>query len=268
MSVYYKENPEWFKQAVQSMLDQSIKPSEFVIICDGQLTHSLDAIIHHFVKTNKKLFKIIRLDKNVGLGPALRRGILECSNELIARMDSDDYCKDNRIKKQLDALADDPELDMVGTNVEEFYGSVNNIISHVILPENNEDIIRFSKRRCPFRHPSLLYKKSSILKVGNYREYYLFEDYDLYIRLIKNGAKSKNIQEPLTYMRISKDFYKRRGGLRYANSIVKFKTEQYKTGYFSLFDYVISTIPHVIICLSPNFVRDIFYKTFLRKRAK
>ena len=264
MSVYYKENPEWFSYAIDSMLNQTVKPSEFVIVCDGPLTKKLDKIIEHKITAHKKLFKIICLPENVGLGLALARGIEECSNEFIARMDSDDYCKSNRVEKQFKEFKKTPSLGMVGTNVEEFQDDIKNVKCHVVLPEDNEDIVKFSKKRCPFRHPSLLYKKSAVLKAGNYRNYYLFEDYDIYVRMIKNGCKCKNIQEPLTYMRISDDFFKRRGGLKYAKSMLKFKNEQLRSGFFTLSDYLIATPTHLIVCLVPNFTRDLIYRKLLR----
>ena len=114
----------------------------------------------------------------------------------------------------------------------------------------------------------MLYKKSEVLKAGNYREFYLCEDYDLYVRMLTAGCKCYNIQEPLVYMRIGKDFYKRRGGWKYMKTILKFKNEQLKTGYFSLFDYMRSTIPHIIVCLLPNSLRDWIYRNLLRKKEK
>ena len=106
------------------------------------------------------------------------------------------------------------------------------------------------------------------MKAGNYREFYLCEDYDIYISMLKSGCKCYNIQKPLVYMRIGKDFYKRRGGIKYMKSILKFKNEQLHTGYFSLLDYLKSTIPHIIVCLMPNAVRDYIYRNFLRKKSK
>lgn len=264
MSVYKKEKPEWFSYAIDSMLNQTIKPSEFVIVCDGPLTKGLDKVIEEKQKKNNKLFKIVCLKKNAGLGPALARGVNECSNEFIARMDSDDYCKSDRVEKQFAEFNEDPTLGLVGTNVEEFNGDIKNVISHVVLPETNEQILAFSKKRCPFRHPSLLYKKSAVLKAGNYRKYHLFEDYDIYVRMIETGCKCKNIQEPLTYMRINDDFYKRRGGLKYAKSILRFKNEQLRKGYFNFFNYLESTIPHIAVCFMPNKMRDFTYRKFLR----
>lgn len=268
MSVYYKEKPEWLEYSINSMLKQTIFPDEFVLVEDGPLTKELDSVIDKFVKKYPKLFKLVKIKNNGGLGPALELGIIKCSNEFIARMDSDDYSKPDRIEKQFEIYNKYPDLELVGTNVEEFEGSIENINCHVVLPETHEDIYKFSKRRCPFRHPSLLYKKSAVLRAGNYREFYLCEDYDLYVRLLSTGCKCYNIQEPLVYMRIGKDFYKRRGGWKYMKTILKFKNEQLKTGYFSFFDYLRSTIPHIIVCLLPNNLRDWIYRNLLRKKNK
>ena len=268
MSVYYKEKPEWLDYSIDSMFKQTILPDEFILVEDGPLTEELDKVVEKWTQKEKGIFKVLKIEKNGGLGPALEKGILECKNEFIARMDSDDYSMPDRIEKQFKMFESDPELGLVGSNVEEFEGTIENINCSVILPENHDSIYKFSKKRCPFRHPSLLYKKSEILKAGNYREFYLCEDYDLYVRLLRSGCKCYNIQEPLVYMRIGEDFYKRRGGWKYMKTILKFKNEQLKTGYFSLKDYLVSTVPHIIICLAPNFIRDWFYRNLLRKKRK
>lgn len=268
MSVYYKEKPEWLSYSIQSMLDQTLFPDEFVLVKDGPLTSELDSVIDAFRKKYPKLFNIIELKENMGLGPALQIGIENCKNEYIARMDSDDYSVPNRIEKQFEMFEKYPELGLVGTNVEEFEDSIENVNCHVILPELHDEIYKFSKKRCPFRHPSLLYKKSEVLKAGNYRKFYLCEDYDLYVRMLRAGCKCYNIQEPLVYMRIGSDFYKRRGGSRYMKTILKFKNEQLKIGYFSLGDYLKSTIPHIVVCLMPNKMRDWVYRNLLRKKQR
>lgn len=268
MSVYYKENASYLDYSIDSMLKQSIFPNEFVIVKDGKLTNDLDKIIEKYSNKYPELFKVVELEKNMGLGEALRVGILNCKYEFIARMDSDDYSVPDRIEKEFTIFEKMPELGLVGSNVEEFEDEIENIKCHVVLPETNEQIEKFSKKRCPFRHPSLLYKKSEVINAGNYRTFYLCEDYDLYIRMIKNNCKCYNIQEPLVFMRISEDFYKRRGGWKYMKTILKFKSEQLKTGYFSVFDFLITTIPHIIVCLMPNKLRDYIYRNFLRKKVK
>ena len=265
MSVYYKENPEWFQSSIASIFAQTVQPDEFILIEDGPLTPELDSVAEQYRSKYPSIFKIVPLEKNGGLGPAHRLGVEKCSNEYKARMDSDDYCKPNRIEKELDVFLQDPTLGMVGTNVIEFIGSPDNCVSKVVLPETYDEIRTFSKKRNPFRHPSIIFKKSAVLAAGNYREYYLFEDYDMWVRMIRSGCKCYNIQEFLTYMRISDDFYKRRGGIKYLKSIYRFKKEQYAVGYVTYPEFLKSFVPHAIVCLMPNTVRDYIYRHFLRK---
>ena len=265
MSVYYKENAKWFEESIQSMFMQTIQPKEFVLVEDGKLTEELENVVKKYKKKYPKIMKVVKLDENVGLGPALQRGVKECSCEYIARMDSDDYSVPNRIEKEFEIFEKDSTIGMVGSNVSEFIDNIQNVICNVVLPEENEDIIRFSKKRNPFRHPSVMFKKSEVIKAENYREYYLCEDYDMWLRMIRNNCKCYNIQENLVYMRISDDFYKRRGGIKYLKSINKFKKEQMTLGYFTKMEYLKSIIPHAIVCLMPNFMRDLIYKKLLRK---
>lgn len=265
MSVYYKENAKWFEESIQSMFMQTIQPKEFVLVEDGKLTEELENVVKKYKKKYPKIMKVVKLDENVGLGPALQRGVKECSCEYIARMDSDDYSVPNRIEKEFEIFEKDSTIGMVGSNVSEFIDNIQNVICNVVLPEKNEDIIKFSKKRNPFRHPSIMFKKSEVIKAGNYREYYLCEDYDMWLRMIRSNCKCYNIQENLVYMRISDDFYKRRGGIKYLKSINKFKKEQMSVGYFTKMEYLKSIIPHAIVCLMPNFMRDLIYKKLLRE---
>lgn len=264
MSVYYKENPNWFDESIESMINQTIFPDEFVIVKDGKLTKELDLVIDKYIEKYPNLFNIISIEKNVGLGRALAIGINACKNEFIARMDSDDYSVKNRIEEQFKIFEENSEYDIVGCNVDEFRNNINNIVSKCRLPETHDDIYIYSKRRNPIRHPALLYKKSAVKKAGNYRDYLYCEDYELFIRMISKGSKCYNIQKTLVYMRVSEDFYKRRGGLKYLKCIMKFKNEQLKTRYYSFGDYVRTTIPHIIVCLMPNKLRDYIYMKFLR----
>ena len=100
MSVYYKENPIYLKEAIESIYDKQIlKPTEIVLVEDGKLTEELYQEINRQKKKLKDILKIVRLEKNSGLGKALNIGVLNCTNELIARMDSDDIAYPNRFKK-------------------------------------------------------------------------------------------------------------------------------------------------------------------------
>lgn len=266
MSVYYKDNKDWLIESIESILNQTKKTNDFVIVKDGKLNDELNSVISEYCKKYSDIFNIIELSENVGLGPALAMGVEKCKNEFIARMDSDDISRKDRIEKEL-KIIQEYNLDMVGSNIAEFTENINNVRAYRILPENNDEIIKFAKKRNPFGHPSMLLRKSKVLEAGNYRTYYLCEDYDMWIRMFMVNAKAYNIQENLVYMRISNDFYKRRGGIKYLKSILKFKTEQFKNGFYSIKDYAISSCASIITCLMPNAVRELIYKKILRKKG-
>lgn len=102
LPLYKCDNPEWFRYSLNSMLNQSVKAKEFVIICDGALTVELEDALLHFTEKYGSIFRIYRMEKNVGLGLALAKGVEMCQCEYIARMDADDYSVPTRCEKQLD----------------------------------------------------------------------------------------------------------------------------------------------------------------------
>ena len=266
MSVYYKEKPEYLSLSIESMLNQTVKPDEFIIVKDGPLTTELDEVINNFVTAYPKTFNILVYETNLGLGPALAKGIENSKNELIARMDSDDYVVSTRCERQLEKFREDPKLGMVGSYEAEFVDDIDNVISIHRVPSENDEIERFMHRRCSVLHPTVMYKKSAVLKSGNYQSVLLYEDYDLFARMVlEYHIKSFNIPEPLYYIRTSEDFFKRRGGIKYAKTVLKFKWGQYRKGYMSLMDFCISGLGQAFVCVLPNSLRKSFYMKFLRK---
>lgn len=265
MPLYKNDNPVWFQYALDSILNQTIKPTEIIITCDGPLTPELDSALKQNVDKNPGLYNVFRFEKNVGLGNALNKGIQLCNNEFIARMDADDYAVPNRCEKELNIFRQCPNYDVVGCNVEEFIGDINNIVSHVVLPEKHDDIVKFAKRRCPIRHPALMYRKSAVLRAGNYRDYRHAQDYNLIVHMILSNAIIYNIQENLMYMRVSPNFYKRRGGLEQAKLVLRLKKEFYDYKFYSLSDFIVSGIGNAGVALLPNKLRELFYRIILRK---
>lgn len=265
MPLYKNDKPDWFKISLDSILCQTAAPAEIVIICDGPLTDELDGLLAAYIKAHPKLFNVYRFKENVGLGVALAKGVLMCSNELIARMDADDFAVPERCEKQLKIFDNRPELDVVGSNVEEFIGDRNNVVSHVILPEEQDAIVSYAKKRCPIRHPSLMYRKSAVLKANNYRDYRRAQDYDLIVHMIISGARIYNMQESLVYMRVSPDFYKRRGGVDYAKTILRLKKDFWDCGFYSWYDFLVSGVGSAVVAVLPNKLREFFYKKVLRK---
>lgn len=262
MTVYYQEKAEFLREAIDSMLNQTVKPAEFVLVEDGPLTDELYAAIAEYEKN--PIFKVITLKENQGSGPASAAGVLACSNEWIARLDSDDYSVSERIEKQFALLDKNPKLNVIGTNIIEIETENPKNQQKVILPAENDEIRKFTGRRCPFRTSAILFKREIILEAGNYRAFHRVEDYDMFARLVAKGAVCANVQEFLSYMRIDRDYYKRRGGMKIAKSIVKLKKEIRKMGLSTTKDWIISVPIQVCVSLMPNSMRDLFYRKVLR----
>lgn len=265
MSVYYKENPQYLNLSIESMLNQTISPNEFVLVEDGPLTSELEKVIEKHVSNNPNLFKIIKNKENLGLGLSLKKGINAAKNEWIARMDSDDYSIPTRCEQQLQFIEKNPEYEMVGSFESEFIDTINNVVSIHKVPKKAEQIKQFMHRRCAVLHPTVMYKKSAVIRSGNYRNVPLYEDYDLFSRMVlENNIETYNIQKSLYYIRTSSDFYKRRGGMKYAKTVLRFKWNQHVKGYMSLTDFIISGLGQACVCVLPNSLRKLFYMKVLR----
>lgn len=264
MSVYYKEKPEYLREAIDSILNQTKKTNDFVIVCDGPLSKGLDEVIADYVNNYSGLFGVYRLSKNMGLAKALNHGILQCKNEIVARMDSDDISRKDRIEKQIQAMKDN-DADIVGSNILEFTGSIDNTGGCRKVPETNEQIKRFAKSRSPFNHPSVMYKKSAVVHAGFYEDYRYFEDYNLWATMLSKGYKGYNVQENLVYMRGGSEMYKRRGGLSYVKHIFRFRNNLRKMGVIGMRGFLFSALTRSVVSLIPNSVRALVYSKVLRK---
>lgn len=260
MSVYYKEKPEYLRASMRSIFEQTIPTDDYVMVCDGALTEELDAVIDEMREQNGDVLRITRLPENKGLGNALNEGLKRCRHELVARMDSDDISVPDRCERQLKEFERNPELSILSGTILEFRDTPENVVGIRSLPEKDDAIKRFSRKRCPFNHPAVMFKKDAVEAAGGYTGTYpLFEDYDLWIRMLRNGSVGANLCEPLLFMRVSDSTYSRRGGGAYAQSMIGFRKWMLDIGYINRREYVLSTVPHAVICILPNAMRKKIY---------
>lgn len=264
MSVYDREDPKYLKLSIESILGQTLKPDEFVIVCDGKLTSELTDVLETFITEYGELIKLVQLPENKGLGIALNEGLAHCSNETVARMDSDDISAPDRMERQIKVL-NEKGLDIVSGTVTEFANDINEQLGRRDLPATQEEILKFARRRNPFNHPAVVYKKSSVEKAGGYQDFKFFEDYYLWIRMLLNGCEAANIKETVVYMRVGNGMYKRRGGISYAKQIIKFRWFMLKSGFSGIMDFIITAGGHTVVALVPNAVRGFIYERVLRK---
>lgn len=263
MSLYIKEQPEYLRASLNSILTQTQLPDEIVMVLDGPITPQLQGVLDEFADQTD-LLRVLPQAHNQGLGKALAIGVVACRYDLIARMDTDDIAQPTRLAKEAQAFAIDPELVICGTNIAEFDGKVQNIIGKRHLPTDDVQIRNFSKRRNPFNHMTVMFKRQAILDAGNYLPLQGFEDYYLWVRVLKNGGHVKNLQSDLVFARTGADMYARRGGLKYLVPGLKARWVIYRAGLGHVSDWLFVTAVHIVVSIMPNRLRGWFYETKLR----
>lgn len=219
MSLYFKESPSYLNQALSSVwVDQTVRPSEIILVLDGPITKDLTNIIDIWKVKLQESLKIVELKENVGLGNALNIGLKNCSNEWVFRMDTDDICMPDRFEKQLAFIESNPDVVVFGGQVLEFENEPNDFQVLKSVPTTNEEIRLFSQKRCPFNHMTVAYKKSIILELGGYQHHLFMEDYNLWLRVIGAGYKVANLADVVLYARVGNGMHARRKGLEYIKS--------------------------------------------------
>lgn len=267
-SMYKNTVLEEAKLCLDSMENQTIKPQQIVIVVDGggEVCEDLTAFIKVLEQTKPDLYTIVRLEKNVGLGNALKEGMKFCRNELIARMDTDDININDRIEKQLKCFEKDPDLSIVGSNIAEFEHDITNVVSYRNVPSEHNDICKYLKSRCPFNHMTVLFKKSEVLKSGGYLHWHYNEDSYLWVRMYLAGCKFYNIPDNLVYARVDKKTFQRRGGWQYYKSERDLFKFMYKNKVINFFEYQKAKfIRFVVQVLMTNSIRQWFFKKFARQ---
>ncbi len=252
MSIYYKESPIYFQEALESVFAQTLQPSEIVLVKDGPLTPELNAVIEEY-SARYPIFKIITNQTNLGLGQALAKGLLACSYEYVARMDTDDSMPADRFEKQLKKITEG--YDVVSCWTRAFELEPNNIIAIKHRPEKHEDIVKFAHKRSPISHPGSVLRKQAVIDAGNYQDCYLYEDYHLWVRMIMNGARFYNIQEVLYYLRTSPDLITRRGGWKYMCNEVRTFFFFHRIRFYSRSDLLRNLITHIPVRIMPGWMR-------------
>ncbi len=264
-SVYRNTKLNELEAALDSWENQTIKPDQIVIVCDGELSNEVSDYLSS--KGNNSLYTFVSLKENVGLGRALAFGMEKCRNEIVARADTDDICVLDRCEKQIKYLISHPDCSIVGANIAEFIDKTENVVGYRVVPEQHNDIVNYMKQRCPFNHMAVMFRKSEVEKAGGYQHWYLNEDSYLWVRMYLAGCSFYNIQEVLVYARVGQEMYARRGGYKYYLSEKELFKYMYKHNIISFPDYFIAkTIRFIVQVLMTNRLRQWFFKTFARNK--
>jgi glycosyltransferase involved in cell wall biosynthesis len=262
MSVYARECSENLSESLESLCVQTRPAEEVVIVKDGPLKPELDVVIERF-RTRLPLV-VVALERNVGLGDALRIGVTKCRGELIARMDSDDISVPRRFEVQAETFSKICEVDVVGGNIDEFDSDPSKPIGIRRLPTASAEIHVYAKSRNPMNHVTVMFRREAVLAAGNYQRFSDFEDYHLWTRMLQSGRRFLNIDQVLVHVRVGNGMVGKRGGRKYVRTEIAFQMYLWKTGFVSLGKVVSNVLLRTPVRLAPRTVRQFIYQKLLR----
>lgn len=267
MSVYAKDKPEYLDVAIASMAVQTVPFVDMVIVCDGSLTEGIDAVLDKWKGELDGRLTLHRLPKNGGLGPALAAGLPLCRCDVVARMDSDDVSRPERCRILLEKMISE-DLDLVGGAIEEFDRDPGDMGSMRAVPLEKEDIDAWLKRRNPFNHVSVIFKRNAVEEVGGYQPFPWMEDYWLWARMIAGGCRCANVADVVVDVRAGDGMYARRSNSAYLKSQVRFFSELRRLGLIGRFDQAKSVAERAAATMLPAGMVKVAYNKVLRKKKE
>ena len=269
LSCYYKDNPLFFKFAIESTYDsQTVKPDRFLIVFDGPVSEEIEQIANSYKSRYPEIFFILRLKENKGLGNALKQGVLSCSCDYILRMDADDISSPERIETLKRYIQKHKEIDVLGSYTAEFENEPHDYKTVRVLKRKHSEIKNDAKKRSPISHVSALIKRETLLRCGNYKDFPFYEDYYLWVRMITGGAVFENLPEILVYVRTDCARYRRKANPIYVESSLKFQQFLYNIKYINKFEFIRNILIRYFVAVVPVTVRKLIYENILRTRRR
>lgn len=203
MPVYNAE--KYLDEAIKSILEQSFKDFELLIIDDGSRDKSAK-IIDKYKQLDQRI-RVLTHPKNKGLIYTLNEGLEEINSPFTARMDSDDIALPARLEKQVSFLKADPKVAVVASHVTAFDDETGKELQ--LWPEEQK-AETFSQIRSTLpranciAHPSIMARTDVIKKYQYKSSQQHIEDYDLWLRMVADGLIIKKITTPLLRYRVTK----------------------------------------------------------------
>ena len=264
LSVYKNEKPKHLKDSIVSIsTKQSLPPSEIILVKDGRLSSNLDVTINKLQK-NISCLKVYGYDQNKGLGYALNFGLKKCKYDLVFRMDTDDISHPKRFEEQIKFMNQNPEVSIIGCFIEEFYEKIGDINRFRYVPTSSNDINSKKFMKNPFNHMTVLFKKSMVQKVGGYIDMPGYEDYYLWIRLLKSHI-GLNLNKTLVYARVGNNMIKRRHGFEFLKKEMFFQLKILEEGHITIITFLQNVFLRAFPRILPLNLLKLIYNFILRK---
>lgn len=265
IAAYKLTIPSEFQLAVSSIINQTIPPSEIIIVFDGPVPSEIEKFARSVTKIHRK---IVKLKDNIGLGAALKIGVENCSCPWILRMDDDDYSFSDRIEKQVNFLQGNTDVDVLGGSIIEFEPHSKQKYRRSV-PTTDGKIKKTLRFKNPFNHVTILAKKQKILSVGNYcNDIVGYEDYVLWAKMFKEGATFANLDEDLVEVKFNKAQVSRRRGIRAIYAEIKMQRFLLGIGVISFYIFMLNLITKIPTRMLPTPLLFILFQKFLRNPVK
>lgn len=190
--------------SVNSVLNQTYKSFQLIIINDGSIDRTSEIIKQNFLHDSR----VVLIDKkNEGLAKSLNRGLYQAEGKWIARIDADDCWHKNKLKEQMFFLSNNEDIVLLGCNcINHFLNRGTKQVTK--LPLTNEKIKKYFSIDNPFIHSSVIFDTQKIKELGGYKTNVHYEDYDLWLRVAKK-FKVANLSKPLVKRREDNNFENR-----------------------------------------------------------
>lgn len=260
MSVYAKDDSVLFDRAIRSVFDNTWPPAQFVLVQDGPLPPSLEAVVQQHI--DRPGLTVVKLPQNVGLAAALNAGLERVRHRWVLRADADDFNVPNRFERQLPHLTSG--LDLVGSAIREV-DRTGRPIAVRMPPLEAPAIRRFLRRRNPFNHMTVGFDVERVRACGGYPNLHLKEDYGLWATLLARGARVGNLPDILVEATAGRDMYRRRGGLQYVRSEIDLQVHLVRCGLQSWVGACAIGMMRSAVFLLPAGWRGTIYENLLRK---
>jgi glycosyltransferase involved in cell wall biosynthesis len=271
ISTYFRERAANLQESLESIFAQTMQPMEVVLVVDGNVDGEQETVIDRYAEDGRGIpLRILRLSFCRGLANALNAGLEMCRGEFVVRMDSDDRARPNRIEELYRAQKRHPEADLFCSSQAEFDDETGEVIAIREIPLSHEEIVRRLKWRNVISHPTVMFRRSALVKIGGYRgrsDLTGLEDYDLFVRLALSGARFQPITKILLDFRTSDAQRRRRGGLQQALWQLALHREYYKMGFLRSHEWLVVSLTMPAFRLTPYWLKQKLYR-FVRRRPE
>jgi glycosyltransferase involved in cell wall biosynthesis len=265
MSLFFKENPAYLDAAFESLYNQTVQATEIILVCEGEIKGELELVLNKWLdKFTNTILKIIPAGNAKGLPACLNVGLHLAKGDYVVRFDTDDYCCENRIEKQLKFFQTNPDIVLLSATMEEYDNSLNDLLAVRKVPLNHKDILKYAQWRNPFNHPSIAYKREVALQLGGYPLVGSNEDYAFFCDFLIHKYKTANLEEVIVKARAGKELAKRRSGKKYLQGEIESLIYIHKIGFYSTPRYYFHLVTKKIVRNLPPFLVGGIYKKLLR----